>query len=61
MSISLLVSKTSENTNNSKKPDKSENLIIAYEVPFCVFFSWTLSIVDAIFEVRIFSFELNSS
>ena len=54
MSISLLVSKMSENTNNSKTPDKSENLIIAYEVPFCVFFSCTLSIVDDMFELKYF-------
>ena len=38
ISISLFDSKTSENTNNSKTPDKSENLIIAYDCPFCFFF-----------------------
>ena len=35
----LLVSKISEKMNNSKTFFKSENFTIAYELPFCVFFS----------------------
>ena len=43
----LFNSKTSEKTNNSNIPPKSENFIIAYDVPFCVFFSCIFNIVEA--------------
>ena len=34
---------------------------MAYDVPFCVFLSWTFKMVLAIFELNIFSLVLNSS
>ena len=45
----LLISKISEKIKSSKTLSRSENLTIAYELPFCVFFSWTLRTVAAIF------------
>ena len=45
--LPLFNSKVSEKTNSSNMLDWSENLIIAYEVPFCVFFSWILRIETA--------------
>ena len=37
--LSLFISKISEKMNNSKTFERSENLTIPYELPFCVFFS----------------------
>ena len=45
----LFISKISENIKSSKTLLRSENLTIAYELPFCVFFSCIFKTVAAIF------------
>ena len=47
LSLFLLLTNISANKNNSNSPFLSLNFIIAYGVPFALFFSWIYIMVPA--------------
>ena len=60
ISNSLFKSKVSEKINSSRTLLKSVHLIMAYEFPYCVFFSWIFNKVAAIFEPLTSLYKLKS-